>query len=53
MVNVKQATLHLYLTKNHVKKANWRLEELDGGQWSGSYHGHFSTNTHDKGAYTK
>jgi len=32
MINVKQLTLRLYLTKNHVMKVYWRLEELDRGQ---------------------
>jgi hypothetical protein len=43
MINVKQVTLCLYLTKNHAMKAYWRLEELDGGHWSPSYPGHFTT----------
>jgi len=53
MINVKQVTLCLYLTKSHAMKAYWRLEELDGGQWSPSYPGHFTTDPHDNGACTK
>jgi len=34
-------------------KAYWRLEELDGGHWSPSYPGHFTTDPNDNGACTK
>jgi len=40
MINGKQVTLYLYLTKNHAMKAYQRLQELDGGQWSPSYPGY-------------